>query len=652
MNTAPNSPFKGYYPNVNPFGISPRYNGNTPLYNLYNKYKTEDVVNDTISKVDNKEDANAEIEQGEIVRQDLPNGGTLLHKALGKKHKDGGIPVNLPNNSFIFSNFKTTSLNKEELETFKLGGFSKKVNNMTPAKILEKNVDIKHYNEMEKYLQESKDSVQLKTAQLMKEKYDKVVAKVAALQESKKPNTNIPNFAYLTEDTPELKEQEIMTQQYREGGHVLPKFQLGSFYNKFDPLAMYLNPDNVYMPNNPAYTNSGHQSRNGKGYGDSPELNQYTQDWYKRVSGEDFEYTPEKISKLQQLYSKYHKEEWGQGFNSGIGKEFDGNMGNITNSYYFNKVPIKGTQAGEIDLNDYFKKTPNEQIAISKQYGIDPKQMEQYKISGKAKVIINPDGSTSQPEVNTESSNAYVAPATNGLTNEEGDKFNWVKPYDWSPKALSMLGNMAQYPRAYNPALSLEQPVRLREQQINAQPGVNDILANRYMSMKASNQYAPNSIANSQFIDSDANKQIMDYRNQVNQANLNVATDIHNKNAVEQNRVVNSNNDRRAQYSDKMNELYQNMANERNTINATNLNLLGQGLQEQNAYNQNVDLLKRQYGWNVQNGIKQQMSSKELEAEIQKINNSNMDENVKKTWLMHLAKKYYQTQPALQNPYS
>ena len=88
MNTAPNSPFKGYYPNVNPFGISPRYNGNTPLYNLYNKYKT-DEVNDSISKVNDIEDANAEIEQGEIVRQELPNGGTLLHKALGKKHNKG-----------------------------------------------------------------------------------------------------------------------------------------------------------------------------------------------------------------------------------------------------------------------------------------------------------------------------------------------------------------------------------------------------------------------------------------------------------------------------------------------------------------------------------------------------------------------------------
>ena len=112
MQTALNSPFKGYYPNVNPFGISPRYNGNTPLSNLYNKYKTDDSVNYKLSKVKNRRDANAEIEQGEIVRQDLPNGGTLLHKALGKKHKNGGIPVNLPDNSFIFSNYKSTSLNK------------------------------------------------------------------------------------------------------------------------------------------------------------------------------------------------------------------------------------------------------------------------------------------------------------------------------------------------------------------------------------------------------------------------------------------------------------------------------------------------------------------------------------------------------------
>lgn len=494
MNTAPNSPFKGYYPNVNPFGISPRYNGNTPLYNLYNKYKT-DEVNDSISKVDDTEDANAEIEQGEIVRQELPNGGTLLHKALGKKHNKGGIPVNLPNNSFIFSNFKSTSLNKEELDTYKLGGFSKKVNNMTPSKILEKNVDIKHYNEMEKYLQESKDTVQLKTAQIMKEKYDKVLAKVAALQESKKVNTTMPNFAYLSEDTPQLKEKQIMTQMYQEGGYLKTD----------DPLSLYMTKE---------------------------------------------------------------------------------------------------------ALAEYRKQNP---------------------------LIPN---------------NNYVAPASNQLTNEEGDKFDWIKPYDWTPNNLSILGNMTQYPRAYNPLLSLEQPVRLREQQINAQQGVNDILANRYMSLKAINQYAPNSIANSQFVDSDVNKQTTDYRNQINQANQSVSTDIHNKNAIDQTRVINSNYDRKAQYSDKMNELYQNMANERNTINATNLNILGKGLQEQNAYNQNIDLLKRQYGWNVQNSIKQQSSQKELEVEIEKINNSNMDESMKKMWLMYLGKKYYQTQSALQNPYS
>lgn len=552
MNKALNSPFKGYYPNVNPFGISPRYD-TTSLYQLYNKYK-EDEVNSSIKPVDDRKEANAEIEKGEIVRQELENGGILLHKAVGKKHSKGGIPVNLPDNSFIFSNFKTTSLNKEELDTFKLGGFNKNVNNRTPSKILEKNVNIKHYNEMEKYLQESKDPVQLKTAQLMKLKYDETVSKIAALQESKKEQTQIPDFASLPMDSPELQQKEIMTEMYQEGGHVLPQYQNGSFYNP-------------------------------------------------------------KVS-----------------------------------------TTIKGgNKIGEINLQDYFSKPIGQQMLLAKEYGISPTDMDKYRNSAVGKIYISPGGAIVQPEVNTtvnSSKEKTVLPATDKLTTEEGDKFDWVKPYNNNPNILSMIGNMAQYPKAYSPGLSLEQPVRLREQQINAQQGVNDILANRYMSMKASNQYLPNSVANSQFLDTDVNKQIVDYRNQVNQANQNVSTDIHNKNALDQNRVVNSNNDRRSQYQDKMNELYQNIANERNTINSTNLNILGKGIQEKESYSNNIDLLKKSYDWNVRNNMSQNNSLESLQKQIEDINkNPNLDNNMKSIWLMQLAKKYYQSNPAV-NPYN
>lgn len=456
MNTAINSPFKGFHPNVNPFGISPRYDRVIGI--PQNTKSNLALINSSISKVDDRKDANAEIEKGEIVRQDLPNGGTLLHKATGKKHNQGGIPVNLPDGSFIFSNYKTTSLNKEELDKYELGGYNKKISNRTPSKILEKNVDIKHYNEMEKYLQETKDPVQYKTSQLMKQKYDDTIAKIAALQENKKLE-KAPDFAYLSEDSPEKETNKIMTEMYQKGG----------------------------LHNNSEYA---------------------------------------------------------------------------------------------LDYNS------------------------------------NP--------------------------------LPFIKDYNRIPTNLSLIGNMAQYPRAFNPSLSLEQPVRLREQQISSRQGINDILANRYASLKATNLYTPLSVANSQFIDSDTNKQMVDYNNQVNQANQNVSTDIHNRNATEQNRVLNSNNDRRGQYVDKMNELYQNLANERNTINATNLNIIGKSMNEEENYNNTRDLLNKSYYWNVMNNMGNGNSLEKMKKQIKAINDMDLDDVTRKLWFSNLFKTGVQNKT---NPY-
>ena len=638
MQTALNSPFKGYYPNVNPFGISPRYNGNTPLSNLYNKYKMDDSVNYKLSKVKNRRDANAEIEQGEIVRQDLPNGGTLLHKALGKKHKNGGIPVNLPDNSFIFSNYKSTSLNKEELDTFNLGGYSKKINSRTPSKILENNVDIKHYNEMEKYLQESKNPIEKTTARIMKDKYDKIISKIGALQEYKKPNATIPNFAYLLEKTPQLKDEEIQTEMYREGGRVLPKY------------------------------------RDGKaGYRNSPEQRKSIFDtWLQNssrlfpVDTKDFDTYYNNPSKLQSLYAtnpNYDDAVVDMMKREGMtykGLDSYGDKTDYTKDEY-----LQGFQDNKFDRRvlDIQKKTFDNPEAFTKlgYKQIDPEGNVYYTGEGNSYVI--PEYAqksedlelTGDPDFTEDLETTTSTKPTKGENNLDkrfGDDMSWLKGYNWTPKMLSMLGNMAQYPRAYNPSLSLEQPLRVREQLLDAQPSVNDVLANRYMALKASNQYAPQSVANKQFLDTDVNKQINDYRYKIDQANQNISTDVNNKNAQMQNQVVNSNNARRAQYIDKMNELYQNMANERNTINATNLNLLGQGLNEQDQTNLSNELMRRQYNWNVNQMMQSMSTSEQIEAEINRINKLNLDDSIKQIYITNLLKKQYSTNPATTNPYS
>jgi hypothetical protein len=592
-------------------------------------------VNDKISKVNKRNDANAEIEQGEIVRQNLPNGGTILHKALGKKHKNGGIPVNLPDNSFIFSNYKSTSLDKDELDTYNLGGYSKNINSRTPSKILEKNVDIKNYNKMEKYLQESKDPVEITTAQRMKAKYDEIIAKIAALQEYKKPNTTIPDFAYLLEETPELKDEKTQTEMYKEGGMFLPKYQEGKIKTPYN-----VKPE---------------------GYGSLDKMNEYIKA-YNQSAGTNFN----SIADVQKHRTETNPEL--------VLDAYRNQDLNPTNKHAkilgTRNIDFSQIEDSKILEGDYDKLWGNRQVLpITKKFKNEQEWFQYLKM--RPTIMSN-----NKPYV-YEGNNVYVAPeyeqevgqpaeptkpgepvkptvptkGENNLDTKYGDNMSWLKGYNWTPKMLSMLGNMAQYPRAYNPSLSLSQPVRFREQLLDAQPGVNDLLANRYMSLKAANQYAPQSLATRQFVDSDINKQINDYRYKVDQANQGVSTNVNNQNAQLQNQVVNSNNDRRAQYIDKMNELYQNMANERNTINATNLNLLGQGLNEQDQTNLSNDLMRRQYAWNV-NQLKQSMNTPEqMQAEIERINKLPMEDYMKKIYLTGLVKKYYGTNQAV-NPYS
>ena len=71
INTAPNSPFKGYYPNVNPFGISPRYNP-SGLISYLHRNESKEVT--TSAKAVDKEVANIEAEKGEILSSFNPLG--------------------------------------------------------------------------------------------------------------------------------------------------------------------------------------------------------------------------------------------------------------------------------------------------------------------------------------------------------------------------------------------------------------------------------------------------------------------------------------------------------------------------------------------------------------------------------------------------
>lgn len=162
--------------------------------------------------------SNVEIEGDEIVLQpDL----TALFKAVGKKHNKGGMDVLLKPNSFLFSAFDGLAIEDEERELFELkdgGKFSKN----TPADVLKKNVDIKHYNNLVNIISDPfKDDLAKKTAGRMLEKYIATLGNIAYIQENKKGfPTGIPEFAMGTAPVynPELKDEIMANKQYMKAG--------------------------------------------------------------------------------------------------------------------------------------------------------------------------------------------------------------------------------------------------------------------------------------------------------------------------------------------------------------------------------------------------------------------------------------------------
>ncbi len=187
------------------------------------KETPQDVdINTTIKPIE-REESNAELEKGEIVFD--PNKLTL-HKVLGKRHSAGGTPVNLDSGSFIFSDYKKLAINKKnaDLMEFKKGG--------TPAKVLAKEVNIKHHNSMVDMISNQKgDEISHNAAQLMIEKNLEKTGQVAYLQEEKKrfPQGR-PEFSQGTAPvySAEINMQLAKAEQYQKGGHFLPKFQLGA----------------------------------------------------------------------------------------------------------------------------------------------------------------------------------------------------------------------------------------------------------------------------------------------------------------------------------------------------------------------------------------------------------------------------------------
>lgn len=206
------------------FGPYPYAGSNvTNPFGLVNSDTSTDSenINSSMKAVD-REDANIEAEKGEVLlRGDLAG----LFNIGGKRHSQGGTPLIADGGDFIFSRDKELAITKEEKELFgfKKGGTYKKSEN-TPAKIVQKETNPKHYNELVAILKDPKsDKLARRTAELMLGKYSEKLGQIAYLQESKKDFPNgLPEF---TQDTAPVRIDsfeniEAKEDMYRVGGIV------------------------------------------------------------------------------------------------------------------------------------------------------------------------------------------------------------------------------------------------------------------------------------------------------------------------------------------------------------------------------------------------------------------------------------------------
>ena len=97
--------------------------------------KSEDVSNSIFAVP--RHLANIEAEGGETVYGDLDSDGMMEHmKIQGKRHSEGGVPLNVPEGSFIFSDTKKMKIKDPEI--LKKFGMSSKKGGYTPATIAKK----------------------------------------------------------------------------------------------------------------------------------------------------------------------------------------------------------------------------------------------------------------------------------------------------------------------------------------------------------------------------------------------------------------------------------------------------------------------------------------------------------------------------------
>ena len=139
-------------------------------------------VNDKMGAIP-REEANIEVEGGESVIGDVNKDGTMeLMHFKGKRHTEGGVPVNIPEGSFIYSDTKNLTIKDPEVIE-KIFNLPPRKQGYTPAEISRK-YDINMYVEILK--DETSDPLAKRSAAEMLKKNKQKLGLLAFIQESMK----------------------------------------------------------------------------------------------------------------------------------------------------------------------------------------------------------------------------------------------------------------------------------------------------------------------------------------------------------------------------------------------------------------------------------------------------------------------------------
>jgi hypothetical protein len=162
-----------------------------------------------------RDQANIEAEKGETAYGDMDGDGALEHFVIGgKRHSEGGTPLNVPEGSFIFSDTKKMII--KDPEVLREFGMAFRKEGYTPAEIAKK-YDVNKYKAIME--DPNMDQVRKSTAQLMIKNFQKKLGKLALIQESMKGfPQGVPEVALQT--VPEaamIQESLQQTQNFEQG---------------------------------------------------------------------------------------------------------------------------------------------------------------------------------------------------------------------------------------------------------------------------------------------------------------------------------------------------------------------------------------------------------------------------------------------------